>query len=496
LQASASGARDITLLEIHVDGLLVASTSSPDSAGVSLLTGSKTWAFQTPGDHQVSALAYTAEGRVSEPASVSVSVLAPSQETPTPDTTTTATATETSTPTETPTLTPEPSTTPTPLPPPVIEYFQAQQPTIDLGACTTLEWGRVDYATEASIEPDVGGVATPGSTTVCPAETTTYRLTARGPGGTSTASVTVTVADILPDLLVESITFEPNPPVMGQDTNVRIVIRNIGQGNAGAFNWDWQAGSDAVAEAFFDGRVPGLGAGEATVVSVIWNPGNTYDSLPTLARLDTAGEVAERDENNNQLAVTVSVVPGASQPETLSLTSEPSLDGYWLNDGSGSNDRDVLVGNGEFDGAGGEVISRGFLSFDLAAIPAGATIESVQLRFFQIQIHGSPYEKLGNLVLERVAYSSLGDDAYSTPALDSATLAQQPSPNEWYVVSDPTISTWVQSTLADGRTRFQLRLRFSQEADGDGQDDWISIESGEGSPAGRNAPQLIVVYRP
>lgn len=159
-------------------------------------------------------------------------------------------------------------------------------------------------ASEAVIDPGIGGVGTPGSQLVCPAETTTYVLTASGPGGTTTASAVVTVSGVLPDLMVESITFDASPPVLGQDTQVRITIRNAGPGMAGAFNWAWGAASGAD----FGGRFGGLNPSETAVVTALWNPSGAHASLSTTARVDTGNEVPETNEGNNELSVTVQVI--------------------------------------------------------------------------------------------------------------------------------------------------------------------------------------------
>jgi hypothetical protein len=63
---------------------------------------------------------------------------------------------------------------------------------IDLGGSTTLTWS-TQHATQVTITPDVGTVAAEGSVTIAPAETTTYLLTAEGPGGTAEAQATVSV---------------------------------------------------------------------------------------------------------------------------------------------------------------------------------------------------------------------------------------------------------------------------------------------------------------
>ncbi len=82
--------------------------------------------------------------------------------------------------------------------PPVIASFNANPSTIAAGQSSTLAWGLVTNATSAVIDPDIGGVGTPGSTTVEPATTQTYTLTANGCGGTVRRQVTVVVNAALP----------------------------------------------------------------------------------------------------------------------------------------------------------------------------------------------------------------------------------------------------------------------------------------------------------
>jgi pSer/pThr/pTyr-binding forkhead associated (FHA) protein len=491
LQATASGASDITVLEVSIDGILVGTLSSEDPAGTSLLTVSKPWTFDATGEHEISAEAYTSGGEVGEAERVQVTVLPAGEPTLTPETTTTATPTleATPTPTEMPTLEP-PTVTPLP-PPPQIEYFQASPASITAGDCTTLQWGQISFASSVIIQPEVGEVTAPGSQGLCPRETTSYVLTAVGAGGTTTASTTVTVVGSLADLTVDSISFEPSPPVQGQQTLVRITIRNAAQGAARPFDWAWQVGS----EASFNGRVNGLNPGETTVVSIAWTPQNASGNLVTEARVDTGDEVAESNETDNQLAATIQVVEAPAQPQTTILNSQATLDGYWLSNGAGSASEQILVGNGRFVQEGPQLVARGFLSFDLAAIPTGATIDSVRLEFYQRGIEGDPYQTLGNLVLDQVDYgSSLTANAYDTPALRSAVLAQMITPSSWYILADPTITLWVEENLAAGRHRLQLRLRFAQETDGDEDRDLILIEPGEGP--GGEVPRLTIVYRP
>jgi hypothetical protein len=517
LQATAAGARDITRLEIKVDDVLAGVSTSPDSEGTGALTVNQPWTFSQVGPHNVTATAYTAASRISDPASVEVIVLEiVTEDTPTatpsatltieaPTDTPTATAspttevsvTDTPTPTPTPSLTPTSTPTPTPtdtqIPPPVIESFGATPSSITAGDCATLEWGTVTGATDASIDQGIGGVGTPGSTSVCPTDTTTYVLTATGPGGTATASTTVTVLPALPDLTVVSIEFVPDPPVQNQDNQVRITLQNIGAGSAGPFNWEWQPGTAAP----LGGTVPGgLNAGQSLVVSTVWNPASWYANLPTVARVDVDNDVTESDETNNELQVNVQVIPPPDV--TVTLYGQAALDGFQANNGGGNTSADIRFGNGNMVGSPSyELVVRGFMSFDLSGIPASADIKSIELRFFQVQVTGSPYAKLGNPLLKHVNYgSSLENADFDTPELASAILSPRTSPGQWYIITSGTLADWIEQDLAAGRTRFQGRLQFSTETDGDGSQDSVSIESGDNALGTGNLPRLTITYAP
>jgi peptidoglycan-associated lipoprotein len=87
-----------------------------------------------------------------------------------------------------------------PLPPPPPPPPAAASPTatlnanptaIEPGQATTLDWKTTD-ADQVSIS-DIGTVPTAGTHSVTPAASTTYTLTAKGPGGSTQATVRVTV---------------------------------------------------------------------------------------------------------------------------------------------------------------------------------------------------------------------------------------------------------------------------------------------------------------
>jgi peptidoglycan-associated lipoprotein len=82
---------------------------------------------------------------------------------------------------------------PPPPPPAPTASLSANPNTIERGQSTTLTW-QTQNATEVTLE-GIGTVEPSGSRSVTPTDSITYRLLARGPGGTqdATARVTVTV---------------------------------------------------------------------------------------------------------------------------------------------------------------------------------------------------------------------------------------------------------------------------------------------------------------
>src|SRR5260370_11322911 len=84
-----------------------------------------------------------------------------------------------------------PAPPPTPPPQQPTASLSANPDSIQAGQSTQLTW-RTENATDVSIE-SIGKVDPNGSKTVSPADSTTYRLIAKGPGGTQDATARVTV---------------------------------------------------------------------------------------------------------------------------------------------------------------------------------------------------------------------------------------------------------------------------------------------------------------
>src|SRR5260370_23157334 len=78
------------------------------------------------------------------------------------------------------------------------------------GQPVTLKWSSTN-ATSIPFEPSVGPVAAQGSTTVRPSQSTTYTLTATGPGGSAHASAQVTITPAPPQAAVQKPSQEDIP---------------------------------------------------------------------------------------------------------------------------------------------------------------------------------------------------------------------------------------------------------------------------------------------
>lgn len=195
--------------------------------------------------------------------------------------------------------------------PPVIAFFTANPANIQAGECTTLDWGKVDYATSVIIDNNLGGVGTPGSKEVCLGSTTTFLMTASGPGGTTEREVVVNVSPVqlanLPDLVLESILFEPNPCYRAQKCKVRLTVRNDGSVDAGHFFVYWAPEGQGQIPVEWD--VDSLAAGQEKELVYVWIPSRAAVNWRTVAEVDLNREVDEIGEGQaNRLEQFITVL--------------------------------------------------------------------------------------------------------------------------------------------------------------------------------------------
>jgi peptidoglycan-associated lipoprotein len=91
---------------------------------------------------------------------------------------------------------PPPVVQPPPPPPaaPTVAQFTAEPTSIQRGQSSTLRWEVSGAVTSVSINQGIGTVQSTGNSRVSPSDSTTYTLTATGPGGSTTSSATVNVS--------------------------------------------------------------------------------------------------------------------------------------------------------------------------------------------------------------------------------------------------------------------------------------------------------------
>jgi peptidoglycan-associated lipoprotein len=89
--------------------------------------------------------------------------------------------------------TPPPAPAPAPAPAQPTVTLSADPGSVNKGDSSTLSWTSTN-ATQLTIAPEVGTVTAEGSTKVTPLDSTTYTITASGPGGSANATARVTVS--------------------------------------------------------------------------------------------------------------------------------------------------------------------------------------------------------------------------------------------------------------------------------------------------------------
>jgi peptidoglycan-associated lipoprotein len=94
---------------------------------------------------------------------------------------------------------------------PTVSEFIAEPSPIERGQSATLRW-QVRDATQVQIDQGIGSVSAVDKRSISPHASTTYTLTASGPGGTATAAATLNVNS--PPPLVE--TKLPSPPSLSE----------------------------------------------------------------------------------------------------------------------------------------------------------------------------------------------------------------------------------------------------------------------------------------
>jgi hypothetical protein len=188
--------------------------------------------------------------------------------------------------------------------------FSASPTSILLGQISELNWSST-YADTLQIDQNVGVVNSTGAHSVSPAQTTTYTLTATGPGGSSTAQVTILVTYPLPavDLQITPDTIILRDSAILSWTSANAIALEFDNG-IGAVG---QSGSRSVSPATTTTyTILATGAGGATVTDSVTLTVNTPAPVVSFAANSqsiTVGSSAELSWNTT-LADTVTIEPG------------------------------------------------------------------------------------------------------------------------------------------------------------------------------------------
>lgn len=186
------------------------------------------------------------------------------------------------------------------------------------------------------------------------------------------------------------------------------------------------------------------------------------------------------------LTPTPTPTPVPTEEQTLKSTS--SLDGFRSSNAGGNATIEVRSGRNE------NLITRGFVSFDLTALPSGITVEKATLKLYQTSIIGNPYGVGGNLKVDHLDYGdSLANDDYNRASLSSNIGTLSSNANvEW---KELEVTDRVRDDLNNSRIRSQFRLHFTTEnIGGDVTGDFAYFESGDNSTGTSNLPQLVIRY--
>jgi hypothetical protein len=181
---------------------------------------------------------------------------------------------------------------------------------------------------------------------------------------------------------------------------------------------------------------------------------------------------------------------GSPGPEFVVLPSVPGVDGYTTSAAFVSTAGANAIAVGDNAGDDGR---RGFVRFDLSAIPAGATVLSAVLHLYQGDIDGVPYG-LGSVRVDHIdvgAALDAGDHFAAAIALDIGVLSTD-NVLEWKTLD---VTAAVAADVAGVSPTSDFRLRFPVGTDGDGVLDTAMFEDAEGHLATGLFPTLSVTYQ-
>ena len=148
----------------------------------------------------------------------------------------------------------------------------------------------------------------PTDTPAPPTDTPVPATDTPAPPTNTPAPPTNTPVPQQPDLQVDWIKLNPNPPIQGEPVNVELHVYNHGNARAnGHFIVGWWPGAN-YPNAQCTWNIDGLNAHGGRVLHCTYaGYPSWYAHLDTMARTDTDNAIAESNEDNNELRMTISV---------------------------------------------------------------------------------------------------------------------------------------------------------------------------------------------
>lgn len=209
---------------------------------------------------------------------------------------------------------------------------------------------------------------------------------------------------------------------------------------------------------------------------------------PTQEHSGTPTPVLSKNSTQKHPFLPTSTPTPSPFPKTKILASVDTLDGFQSSTGYGSARLEIRVGRNA------NLVTRGFVSFDLSSIPEGAKISKATLRLYQVKVFGNPYKAGGSLKVDHLTYGdSLDDSDYGMAALSASFVTLNTNPGMGWKEGD--VTDRVRDDLSNARSRSQFRIHFNTETTGgDSTGDFVFFEAAENSMGTGNTPQLVVNY--
>ena len=221
------------------------------------------------------------------------------------------------------------------------------------------------------------------------------------------------------------------------------------------------------------------------------NPEEISPTPTTFNEPSTTNSPTPTDTPVSETSATVKLTPTLSPTpasQTKILDSTAGLDGFRSSNNSGNNTLEVRTGRNA------NLVTRGFISFDINEIPSGATITEATLRLYLANSVGNPFGAGGQIKVDHLTYGdSLDASDYGMAALSSSfTTLTSNATKEW---KDTNVTDRVKDDIANARSRSQFRIHFQVEATGgDVAGNFVYFEAAENSTGSGNTPQLVVKY--